>query len=313
MFTICVFSTGIKIVAPSIYETFAFHSGAVDARLDQRLRVLLLNSPTTDSPVVFSSKFCNFYSSDANTSQQELQWRIPGHQFNSTVEAKNGLYYGKVLTPLGSQTILLKISTDQVGSKSACFSVQRSRAVCCIPLTFDGRIIMFDATIPEYGEIMTKLFIKKWSNHLLVYDPYYQSIHWKIGWNEYMLMLEGAQMRRSEKKLVGDNFSLTGSWYCAKHDKFSFVRLRIEDASDILQFDYKPAYALPWSRRFGRIKATRSGAAFWLDHTDPRVSDLLMGISGKRVADFVHLVWSPNKQRFYLTVSESPTLVFMYC
>jgi hypothetical protein len=307
------FTIYYQIVAPALNIPLAHEVDYVEARLDQRLRILLVQFPSIASPVVFSSKFCNYDALDESVGHRDHQWSVPNRPSNTSQRHEDGVYSGRVLTPIGSKIVIMKISTDEVGSKSVCFGVRQPGILKCIPLRVEREILMFDSTFPEYVEIMNSLFIKKWSNHLLIYDAYYRSMRWKIGWNDYSFVLGKGASESRERKLVGNILPATGTWYCAKHDKFSLIRLRIEDHHNLLQFMYKLSYSFPWSTRSVRLEALRSGAAFWIDHTNPAISELLSGISAKETVDFVHLVLSPNKRRLYLTVAESPTLVFMNC
>jgi len=272
----------------------------------------VFDTPQRHSPLIFSSKFCNYQSLKLSQARKIVD--EPPVYHGTHRERITGTYSSEILTTLGSREVMLKVAVDDLGGHLACFKTKKNGQDSCLSFTMDGGILLFDCTATAYANVMRSLFSKKWPNHVLLYDAENRSINWKIGWGEYIFRLRTDTHQSNTSDYVSsisDESML--DWYCAQHGKFSFLRLGTEENSKYLQISYRLAYSFPWSQRSVRFPVIRRGAVYSFNHKTPEVSDILNTVAGQLPVEFVHLVESPDRLKLFLSIASVPTLVFSKC
>lgn len=279
--------------------------------LDQHLRILLFDSAPGVGPIIFSSKFCNHLALKSSDGKQT--WIDPSNPLVAT-ERIAGTYHSKFMTTLGSREVTLTIFSDGINNHSARFRVGKSNQENTVPIRLDGTILLFDCTSSDYDNIIRASFAKKWPNHVLLYNPRNGSILWRVGWAEYTFK----PVHPPNPAQVIDSLEIQHNirfidWYCAQHERFSYIRMGIERESAYIRFAYRKSYSLPWSHRTAEFEASKHGAVYWFDHTMPDVSEIIGILAGGGDVEFVHLMENPDRSRFFFSITNAPVLVFSKC
>lgn len=283
-----------------------------EATLNQALRLLIFESSNVDhAPIVFSSRFCK---TQSTTIEPSIAWGIPFSNTSSGSQFIDASYKGRLMSPLGSRDVDLRITTEESGGKSVCFRVVRSRFEQCVQMTQRGEFLEFDSTSAEYSTLVRNIFVKKWPNHIIYFDNRTGLLHWKIGWNDVVFFRlqshsepKGVTLSQSQG-VVG-----SGTWFCGTHKSFSFLRMNINYSSGTLELLYRKAYSLPWSTHSALVNVSIIGGGLWFDVMNANMLEFMEGVSGADSLDYIHLVRTPDNKGLLLTLSDSLSIKFSYC
>jgi hypothetical protein len=274
-------------------------------------RVLSLKLSKGYPPLLLSAKFCG--KPEACDSKD--------NRFTNyiAISAKRPLstYVSSIKGALSNRKLLLAIQPSNLDglthlvkfSSTGSFKIE-------MPTSFNDGVFAFDPTNSEYLRLLDFLALKRWSNHLLLYYPLSDTVHWQVGWNDYVFQpsLLPAPIVNGVMKwsVAGEN----GPLFCGHSSRFSYLRIYVsssqKDFGDLF-FDYRKAYDFPWNRIQFRIPFNMLGASITIDIINPNLHQFVRILTGMDSTEFVHITMNLSKSELHLNINGHETFILYRC
>jgi len=219
-------------------------------------------------------------------------------------------------------TMVIEESAGENSSHVVTLDLGRPDMVTIIPATLTGNILEFDPTTPGYVQLLDRMSIKRWSNHLLLYYPITDTFHWQVGWNDFVFRpMEERPSISGSISTVGDLCypsyeSHSCRRFCGKHSKFSSLELHMVYSSadqGTIIIDYKRAYSLPWSHNYVHLPFIRNGSALKVNYATKDLQTFSKCVSGSDLIEYAHIVTNDEKDKITVQFLGSPVLTFDSC